>query len=186
MSETEHQGFKIGEVIVYPVHGVGQIVSIDEQEIAGAKLELFVINFPKYKMTMRIPTGKIVSVGMRKLSEGPLVKRALETLKGRARSSRTMWSRRVKEYEAKVNSGDIVSIAEVVRDLYRSNSHAQQTYSDGQFYNAALDRLSCEIAAVESSTETEAVNKIEVALANKTHRRPEPHGEDEVGTEEAA
>src|SRR3954452_22554567 len=110
MSETEHQGFKIGEVIVYPVHGVGQIVSIDEQEIAGAKLELLVINFPKYKMTMRIPTGKIVSVGMRKLSEGPLVKRALEIL-GRARSSRTMWSRRVKEYEAKINSGDIVSIA---------------------------------------------------------------------------
>jgi CarD family transcriptional regulator len=86
---TKHQGFKIGELIVYPAHGVGQIVSIDDQEIAGAKLELFVINFPKHKMTMRIPTVKIVSVGMRKLSEGPLVKRALETLKGRARSSRT-------------------------------------------------------------------------------------------------
>jgi CarD family transcriptional regulator, regulator of rRNA transcription len=183
---TEQQGFKIGELIVYPAHGVGQIVSIDEQEIAGAELELFVINFPKHKMTLRIPTDKIVSVGMRKLSEGPLVKRALETLKGRARSSRIMWSRRVQEYEAKINSGDIVSIAEVVRDLYRSESQAQQTYSDGQFYNAALDRLSCEIAAVQSSTEMEAVKEIEAALAKGPRRGPKPGGGEEVGTEEAA
>src|SRR5712671_3012936 len=127
---TEHQGFRLGELIVYPAHGVGQIVSIDEQEIVGAKLELFVINFPKHKMTMRIPTSKIVSVGMRKLSEGPMVKRALETLKGRARNSCTMRARMVQEYEAKINSGDIITIAEVVRDLYRSESQAQQTYSD--------------------------------------------------------
>ena len=183
---TEQQGFKIGELIVYPAHGVGQIMSIDEQEIAGAELELFVINFPKHKMTLRIPTDKIVSVGMRKLSEGPRVKRALEALKGRARSSRTMWSRRVQEYEAKINSGDIVSIAEVVRDLYRSESHAQQTYSDGQFYNAALDRLSCEIAAVQSRTETEAVKEIEAALAKGSRRGPKLGGGEEAGTEEAA
>ena len=114
---TQRQGFKTNEFIVYPAHGVGQIVAIEEQEVAGAKLELFVINFVKDKMTLRVPTAKIVSVGMRKLAEPPIVKRALETLKGRARVKRTMWSRRAQEYEAKINSGDIVAIAEVVRDL---------------------------------------------------------------------
>ena len=110
---TQRQGFKTNEFIVYPAHGVGQIIAIEEQEVAGAKLELFVINFIKDKMTLRVPTAKIVSVGMRKLAEAPLVKRALETLKGRARIKRTMWSRRAQEYEAKINSGDIVAIAEV-------------------------------------------------------------------------
>src|SRR3954464_15973880 len=122
---TQRQGFKTNEFIVYPAHGVGQIVSIEEQEVAGAKLELFVINFIKDKMTLRVPTAKIVSVGMRKLAEGPMVKRALETLKGRARVKRTMWSRRAQEYEAKINSGDIVAIAEVVRDLFRSESQPE-------------------------------------------------------------
>jgi len=117
---TQRQGFKTGEFIVYPSHGVGQIVAIEEQEVAGAKLELFVIHFVKDKMTLRVPIAKIISVGMRKLAEGPLVRRALETLKGRARIKRTMWSRRAQEYEAKINSGDIVAIAEVVRDLFRS------------------------------------------------------------------
>src|SRR5262249_19410410 len=111
----QRQGFKTGEFIVYPSHGVGQIVGIEEQEVAGAKLELFVIHFVKDKMTLRVPTAKIASVGMRKLAEGSLVKRALDTLKGRARIKRTMWSRRAQEYEAKINSGDIVAIAEVVR-----------------------------------------------------------------------
>ena len=115
---TQRQGFKTHEFIVYPAHGVGQIVSIEEQEVAGARLELFVINFVKDKMTLRVPTSKVASVGMRKLAETPMVKRALETLKGRARIKRTMWSRRAQEYEAKINSGDIVAIAEVVRDLY--------------------------------------------------------------------
>ncbi len=122
---TQRQGFKTNEFIVYPAHGVGQIVSIEEQEVAGAKLELFVINFVKDKMTLRVPTAKIAAVGMRKLAEGGLVKRALETLKGRARIKRTMWSRRAQEYEAKINSGDIVAIAEVVRDLYRSEIAAR-------------------------------------------------------------
>src|SRR5262249_19032239 len=119
---TQRQGFKANEFVVYPAHGVGQILAIEEQEIAGAKLELFVINFMKDKMTLRVPTAKVANVGMRKLSEPALVKRALETLKGRARVKRTMWSRRAQEYEAKINSGDIVAIAEVVRDLYRSES----------------------------------------------------------------
>ncbi|MEN3348299.1 MAG: CarD family transcriptional regulator, partial [Bradyrhizobium sp.] len=116
---TQRQGFKANEFVVYPAHGVGQILAIEEQEIAGAKLELFVISFMKDKMTLRVPTAKVANVGMRKLSEPALVKKALETLKGRARVKRTMWSRRAQEYEAKINSGDIVAIAEVVRDLYR-------------------------------------------------------------------
>jgi CarD family transcriptional regulator len=167
---TQRQGFKANEFVVYPAHGVGQILAIEEQEIAGAKLELFVINFMKDKMTLRVPTAKVANVGMRKLSEPALVKKALETLKGRARVKRTMWSRRAQEYEAKINSGDIVAIAEVVRDLYRSESQPEQSYSERQLYEAALDRLSREIAVVQHSTETEAVKEIESQLAKSPRR----------------
>jgi CarD family transcriptional regulator len=167
---TQRQGFKTNEFVVYPAHGVGQILAIEEQEIAGAKLELFVINFIKDKMTLRVPTAKVTNVGMRKLSDPLLVKKALETLKGRARVKRTMWSRRAQEYEAKINSGDIVAIAEVVRDLYRSESQPEQSYSERQLYEAALDRLSREIAVVQHSTETEAVKEIESQLAKSPRR----------------
>jgi CarD family transcriptional regulator len=181
---TQRQGFKTNEYIVYPAHGVGQIIAIEEQEVAGAKLELFVINFVKDKMMLRVPTAKIAAVGMRKLAEGGLVKRALETLKGRARIKRTMWSRRAQEYEAKINSGDIVAIAEVVRDLYRSESQPEQSYSERQLYEAALDRLSREIAVVQHVTETEAVKEIEAALAKGPRRGPKPA--EELVEEEAA
>ncbi|THD51937.1 MAG: CarD family transcriptional regulator [Bradyrhizobium sp.] len=167
---TQRQGFKTNEFVVYPAHGVGQILAIEEQEIAGARLELFVINFMKDKMTLRVPTAKVANVGMRKLSEPVLVKKALETLKGRARVKRTMWSRRAQEYEAKINSGDIVAIAEVVRDLYRSDSQPEQSYSERQLYEAALDRLSREIAVVQHVTETEAVKEIESQLAKSPRR----------------
>ena len=167
---TQRQGFKTNEFVVYPAHGVGQILAIEDQEIAGAKLELFVINFMKDKMTLRVPTAKVANVGMRKLSEPALVKKALETLKGRARIKRTMWSRRAQEYEAKINSGDIVAIAEVVRDLYRSESQPEQSYSERQLYEAALDRLSREIAVVQHVTETEAVKEIEGQLAKSPRR----------------
>ncbi|NWG25382.1 MAG: CarD family transcriptional regulator [Pseudorhodoplanes sp.] len=191
---TQRQGFKTSEFIVYPAHGVGQILAIEEQEVAGAKLELFVINFVKDKMTLRVPTAKIVSVGMRKLSEPAVVKKALETLKGRARIKRTMWSRRAQEYEAKINSGDIVAIAEVVRDLYRSEQQPEQSYSERQLYEAALDRLSREISAVQHVTETEAVKEIEAALAKGPRRGapkaaeagPEAEGEDEAAVEDEA
>jgi len=133
---TQRQGFKTNEFVVYPAHGVGQILAIEEQEIAGAKLELFVINFMKDKMTLRVPTAKVANVGMRKLSEPALVKRALETLKGRARVKRTMWSRRAQR----------------------------------QLYEAALDRLSREIAVVQHGTETEAVKEIEGQLAKSPRR----------------
>jgi CarD family transcriptional regulator len=182
---TQRQGFKTNEFIVYPAHGVGQILAIEEQEIAGAKLELFVINFIKDKMTLRVPTAKIVSVGMRKLAEPPMVKRALDTLKGRARIKRTMWSRRAQEYEAKINSGDIVAIAEVVRDLYRSETQPEQSYSERQLYEAALDRLSREIAAVQKVTETEAIKEIEASLAKGPRRGPKPEAEAEATAEES-
>ncbi|HXW24773.1 MAG TPA: CarD family transcriptional regulator [Xanthobacteraceae bacterium] len=184
---TQRQGFKTNEFIVYPSHGVGQIVSIEEQEVAGYKLELFVINFVKDKMTLRVPTAKIASVGMRKLAEAPMVRKALETLKGRARIKRTMWSRRAQEYEAKINSGDIVWIAEVVRDLYRSESQPEQSYSERQLYEAALDRLSREISAVQRITETEAIKEIEAALAKGPRRGPKPaEGAEALVEDEAA
>jgi CarD family transcriptional regulator len=182
---TQRQGFKTNEFVVYPAHGVGQILAIEEQEIAGARLELFVINFMKDKMTLRVPTAKVANVGMRKLSEPVLVKRALETLKGRARVKRTMWSRRAQEYEAKINSGDIVAIAEVVRDLYRSESQPEQSYSERQLYEAALDRLSREIAVVQHVTETEAVKEIESQLAKSPRRGAKAEVEVEADDGEA-
>ena len=183
---TQRHGFKTTEFIVYPAHGVGQIVAIEEQEVAGYRLELFVINFVKDKMTLRVPTAKAAAVGMRKLAEGALVKRALETLKGRARVKRTMWSRRAQEYEAKINSGDIVAIAEVVRDLFRSDTQPEQSYSERQLYEAALDRLSREIAAVQRITETEAIKEIEGAFAKGPRRGPPKPAEEEVVEDEAA
>ena len=161
---TQRQGFKANEFVVYPAHGVGQILAIEEQEIAGAKLELFVINFMKDKMTLRVPTAKVANVGMRKLSEPALVKKALETLKGRARVKRTMWSRRAQEYEAKINSGDIVAIAEVVRDLYRNGGQPDQSYSERQIYQAAFERLAREFAAVEKIDEQQATERLDKVL----------------------
>ena len=180
----QRHGFRTGEHIVYPAHGVGRIVSIDEQEIAGAKLELFVINFEKDKMTLRVPTSKLTSVGMRKLSEDKVVKKALGTLKGKARVKRTMWSRRAQEYEAKINSGDLVSIAEVVRDLYRSEAQPEQSYSERQLYEAALDRMAREIAAVEKMDEASAVGKIDDVLA-KTARQAKMTADNEARTRAA-
>jgi CarD family transcriptional regulator len=179
------QGFKTGEHIVYPSHGVGKIVSIDEQEVAGFKLELFVISFAKDKMTLRVPTTKIASVGMRKLSEAPIVDKALETLKGRARIKRTMWSRRAQEYEAKINSGDLIAIAEVVRDLYRSDAQPEQSYSERQLYEAALDRMARELGAVQDLTDGEAVKLAEANLA-KGPKRGAKADEAEAEFEETA
>jgi CarD family transcriptional regulator len=156
--------FKTGEYIVYPAHGVGRIVGVETQEVAGLKLDLFVISFIKDKMTLRVPVPKAVSVGMRKLADPATVKRALETVRGRARIKRTMWSRRAQEYEAKINSGDPASIAEVVRDLYRNVGQPEQSYSERQIYQAALDRLVREFAAVEKIDETTAVQRVEQML----------------------
>ncbi len=168
------QGFRTGEFVVYPAHGVGQITAIEEQEVAGFKLELFVVSFAKDKMTLRVPVAKAPSVGMRKLAEPAVVARALETLTGRARVKRTMWSRRAQEYEAKINSGDLVAISEVVRDLYRSEAQPEQSYSERQLYEAALDRMVRELSAAEDLTETEALKKVEGQLAKSPRRSARP------------
>ena len=163
-------GFKALEYIVYPAHGVGQIVAIEEEEVAGFKLELFVISFIKDKMKLKVPVPKVASVGMRKLSEPDVVKKSLDTLTGRARVKRTMWSRRAQEYEAKINSGDLVSIAEVVRDLYRSDAQPEQSYSERQLYEAALDRMAREVSVVLKLTDSEVLKLLEEQLQKGPRR----------------
>lgn len=175
---TQRLGFKTGEYIVYPAHGVGQIVSIEEQEVAGMTLELFVISFEQDKLTLRVPVAKIKSVGMRKLAEEDMVQKALDTVTGRARVKRTMWSRRAQEYEAKINSGDLIAISEVVRDLYRSDDQPEQSYSERQLFEQAMDRMSREIGAVNRLTLTEAVQLIEKNLAKSPRRGPKTDGAD--------
>lgn len=170
-SVSQRHGFKTNEFVVYPAHGVGRIVGIEEQEIAGMSLELFVITFDKEKLTLRVPTGKLESVGMRKLADDGVVKKAMETLKGRARVKRTMWSRRAQEYVAKINSGDLISIAEVVRDLYRSDAQPEQSYSERQLYEDALDRMARELAAVEKLDERGAVQRITDVLSKSARGR---------------
>ena len=183
---VQRLGFKTGEYIVYPAHGVGMITSIDEQEVAGLKLELFVISFEQDKLTLRVPTAKIKSVGMRKLAEEDTVKKALDTVTGRARVKRTMWSRRAQEYEAKINSGDLIAISEVVRDLYRSDDQPEQSYSERQLFEQAMDRMSREIGAVNKLTLTEAVQLIEKNLAKSPKRTKDAAAEPESDEEAAA
>ncbi len=179
-------GFKTGEFIVYPAHGVGQIVSIDEQEVVGHKLELFVIDFQKDKMHLKVPVAKATSIGMRKLSGSSYVNRALKVVQGRARVKRAMWSRRAQEYDAKINSGDLISISEVVRDLYRADNQPEQSYSERQLYEVALDRMAREIAAVNHMSETEAVRLIETNLNKGPNRGTKADNEETNEQEEAA
>jgi CarD family transcriptional regulator len=167
----QRHGFRTSESIVYPAHGVGKIVDIEEQVVAGMKLELFVIHFEKDKMTLRVPVAKAASVGMRKLSDDSIVGKAFSTVRGRARVKRTMWSRRAQEYEAKINSGDLIAISEVVRDLYRSQSQPEPSYSERQLYEQAIDRMSREVAVVEKITESEATLKIEKAIEASPKRK---------------
>lgn len=183
---AQRQGFKTGEHIIYPSHGVGLITAIEEQTVAGYSLELLVIEFEQDKMTLRVPVAKIASVGMRKLSDAAVVKKSLETIAGKPRVKRTMWSRRAQEYEAKINSGDLVSTAEVVRDLYRSDAQPEQSYSERQLYEAALDRMAREIAAVQKQTDTEAVRQIESVLSSAPGRAAKAAPAAEGGQEAAA
>lgn len=189
---AQRDGFKPGEYIVYPAHGVGQVTAVEEQEIAGFKLELFVVSFAKEKMTLRVPVAKVASVGMRKLSDSAGITKALEVLTGRARVKRTMWSRRAQEYEAKINSGDIIAVAEVVRDLYRSEAQPEQSYSERQLFETALARLVDEVAAVDGSTETEAMKRIETSLSKGPRRvragegAAEAEADNDDSSEEAA
>jgi CarD family transcriptional regulator len=161
MEKTE---FRNGDYVVYPTHGVGKIESIERQSVAGMELELIVIRFEKEKMTLRVPIEKAKVAGLRKLSSHQQMDIALATLKGRSRISRAMWSRRAQEYEAKINSGDPVSIAEVVRDLHRNAGQSDQSYSERQIYEAALERLARELAAVERIERDAAAQKLEDVL----------------------
>src|SRR6201986_2198483 len=165
-SNKKHE-FKTNDHVVYPTHGVGKVAGIEEKEVAGLRLELFIIEFEKDKMTLRVPTLKAKAVGMRKLSSPEVVGNALNTLKGRARIKRTMWSRRAQEYEAKIDSGDLVSIAEVVRDLHRAGGQPEQSYSERQLYEKALARMAREVAAVERTDEAAAVKRVEGMLVKK-------------------
>jgi len=178
-TSAQKLGFKTNEFIVYPAHGVGQIIAIETQEVAGFSLELFVVSFIKDKMTLKVPTSKVAAVGMRKLAEAEVVDKALSTLSGRARVKRTMWSRRAQEYEAKINSGDLVTIAEVVRDLYRSDTQPEQSYSERQLYEAALDRMAREVAAVRKLIDSESLKLIESFL-QKGPRRGGPKGDSDA------
>lgn len=157
--------FSVGDYVVYPKHGVGRITAIESEDVAGMRLELYVVRFEKERMTLRVPLGKARSSGMRKLSSASKVSEAFTTLKGKARVKRAMWSRRAQEYEAKINSGDLVSIAEVVRDLHRKDDQPEQSYSERQIYEAALDRLARELAAVEQIDEASAMARLTEALA---------------------
>jgi CarD family transcriptional regulator len=156
--------FSAGDYVVYPTHGVGKVLAVEVQEIAGHTLEVIVIHFEKDRMTLRVPVAKAEQAGLRKLSSRKVMDSALATLKGRARVKRTMWSRRAQEYEAKINSGDPVSIAEVVRDLHRNSDQPDQSYSERQIYQAALDRLAREFAAVERIDEVLAAEKLSAVL----------------------
>ncbi|PHZ86482.1 CarD family transcriptional regulator [Paremcibacter congregatus] len=165
MVKENKLGFSVNEHIVYPKHGVGIITEIGEQEISGMKLELYVIRFESEKMTLRVPTNKAEMSGMRSLSSPTIMDKAYTTLKGRARVKRTMWSRRAQEYETKINSGNLIHLAEVVRDLHRGGDQTEQSYSERQIYESAISRLAREVAAVEEIAEKEAMVKLTEVMA---------------------
>lgn len=156
--------FEAGDFVVYPAHGVGRVEGIETHSIAGLEVQLYAITFEKERMTLKVPVTKAKAAGLRRLSTKDRIKVALETLQGRSRVRRTMWSRRAQEYEAKINSGDPVSIAEVVRDLYRGTDQSDQSYSERQIYQAALERLARELAAVEKIDELKATERLELVL----------------------
>ena len=167
MTKSKKPEFRPDDYVVYPAHGVGQIISIEEQEVAGFKLELFVITFEKDKMTLRVPTHKATEIGMRSLSSPDVIAKAMTTLKGKAKVKRAMWSRRAQEYEQKINSGDLISIAEVVRDLHRTDDQREQSYSERQLYEAALERLTREVAAVSGGDEISAAKQGDEVLTSR-------------------
>ena len=152
--------FEVGDYVVYPKHGVGRVIELQKSEIAGMQLELYVLRFEKERMTLRVPVNKVEAIGMRKLSSDKTLKEALQVLTTKPKVKRTMWSRRAQEYEAKINSGDLVSIAEVTRDLFRADDQPEQSYSERQIFEAASSRLARELAAMEESDEKTAQAKI--------------------------
>ncbi|WBV44099.1 CarD family transcriptional regulator [Pseudoroseomonas cervicalis] len=152
--------FKAGDHVVYPTHGVGQVQGIESMSVAGTELKVIIVTFEENRMTLRVPLNKAASSGLRKLAGGDRMGEAMETLKGRARIKRTMWSRRAQEYEQKINSGDPVQIAEVVRDLHRNAGQPDQSFSERQIYELAMDRLAAEVAAIDGTDKNGAMTKL--------------------------
>jgi CarD family transcriptional regulator len=175
--------FKIGELVVYPAHGVGKISAIEEQEIAGSKLELYIVDFEREKLRLKVPTNRAEQKGMRRLADRGLIEHAMKVIRGRARIKRTMWSRRAQEYDAKINSGDLIAVAEVVRDLYRSDRQPEQSYSERQLFEQALLRMARELAAVRKIDDDQSVKELSEFLA-KNAKRAQAAGE--KAAEEAA
>ncbi len=163
----ENVTFKANEQVVYPAHGVGKVVAREKQSIADIEIELYVIDFEHEKMKLRVPIARAYESGMRPLSTEDEIDHAVNLLQGRARVKRTMWSRRAQEYEAKINSGDLRSVAEVVRDLYRSSEQPEQSYSERQLYEQAVDRMAREVAAVRKNDHMAAVAEMEASLHKK-------------------
>ena len=162
--------YSVGDFIVYPSHGVGEITAIQTFEIAEEKLEMYNVIFDKEKMTLKIPTIKAREIGIRKVSSRNEMKKTLEILKSKAKIRRTMWSRRAQEYEAKINSGILTELTEVVRDLFRNSNQPEQSYSERQLYESARDRLAREVAVVEKTDDIKAVEKIEIILNDATRK----------------
>jgi CarD family transcriptional regulator len=159
--------FQVDDHVVYPAHGVGRIIAVEQEIIAGFDIEVYVIAFEQDKMTLRVPVNKAKTSGLRGLAPNKTVQTAIDTLKGKARVKKTMWSRRAQEYEAKINSGDLISIAEVVRDLYRADDQPEQSYSERQLYESALDRMVREVAAVEKVDRDTALEKVARSLCKE-------------------
>jgi CarD family transcriptional regulator len=173
--------FKAGETVVYASHGVGRVTALEEQEVAGFKLQVFVIFFEKDKMTVRVPIARAASSGLRKIVEPAVIEKVLEVLAGRARAKRGMWARRGQEYESKINSGDLMMLAEVLRDLYRSPEQTEPSYSERQLYESALETLAREISVVHGISLTEAQTLIGQSLAKSPHALKD--GSSEAGTD---
>jgi CarD family transcriptional regulator len=178
--------FKVGELVVYPAHGVGKISNIEEQEIAGIKLELYIVDFEKEKLRLKVPTNRAEQKGMRQLADRSMIEAAMKVIRGRARIKRTMWSRRAQEYDAKINSGDMISVAEVIRDLYRSERQPEQSYSERQLFEQALARFARELAAVRKVDEDQCVKELEDYLARNAKRGAANDKAEDAAADEAA
>jgi CarD family transcriptional regulator len=164
---NDNKNFKKGDHIVYPAHGVGRVTGVEKETVAGFDIEVYVVSFEQDKMTLRVPTAKAIDAGMRALANDQLLKDAMNTLKGKPKIKRTMWSRRAQEYEPKINSGDLISIAEVVRDLHRQEDQPEPSYSERQLYESALDRMVREVAAVEKLDRDKALEMLTETLTKK-------------------
>ena len=178
--------FKIGELVVYPAHGVGKITNVEEQEIAGIKLELYIVDFEKEKLRLKVPTNPAEQKGMRRLADRTLIEQAMKVIRGRARIKRTMWSRRAQEYDAKINSGDMIAVSEVIRDLYRSDRQPEQSYSERQLFEQALARFARELAAVRKVDEDQCIKELEDFLARNAKRGAAAASEKVEEADEAA